>query len=73
MHKQIFAHRVVLTASSGYFNDVLSQNSHSHPLLCLDGINFSELNNILDFIYNGELQIYQEDVDRLKYFKFLYL
>merc|ERR1712098_493987 len=23
-----------------------------------------ELNNILDFIYTGELQIYQEDVDR---------
>ena len=66
-HKQLFAHRVVLTASSGYFNDVLSQNHHSHPLLCLDQINFSELNNVLDYIYNGELQIYQEDLERFLY------
>ena len=28
-HKQIFAHRVVLTACSEYFSDVLSQNTHS--------------------------------------------
>jgi len=62
--KQISAHRVVLSVSSAYFNTLLSQNSHSHPLLCLDGINSFELNNILDFIYTGELQIYQEDVDR---------
>ena len=56
-HKQLFAHRVVLTACSEYFNDVLSQNTHSHPLLCLDGIKFTELNNVLDYIYNGEVQI----------------
>ena len=62
--KQISAHRVVLSAGSGYFNNLLSQNSHSHPLLCLDGIKFSELNNVLDFIYTGELQINQEDLDR---------
>ena len=63
-HKQISAHRVVLVACSEYFNNVLSQNSHSHPLLCLDGINFSELNNVLDYIYNGEVNINQEDLDR---------
>ena len=63
-HKQISAHRVVLVACSEYFNNVLSQNTHSHPLLCLDGINFSELNNVLDYIYNGEVNIYQEELDR---------
>ena len=35
-HKQISAHRVVLTACSRFFNDILRQNTHSHPLLCLD-------------------------------------
>ena len=30
----------------------------------MDGINFSELNNVLDYIYNGELKIYQEELDR---------
>ena len=55
---------MVLVACSEYFNNVLSQNTHSHPLLCMDGINFSELNNVLDYIYNGEVSIYQEDLDR---------
>ena len=27
-------------------------------------INFAELNNVIDYIYKGELQIYQEDLDR---------
>ena len=63
-HKQISAHRVVLVSCSEYFNNVLSQNTHSHPLLCMDGINFSDLNNVLDYIYNGEVNIYQEDLDR---------
>ena len=63
-HKLIQAHKVVLSACSGYFNNVLSQNNHSHPLLCMDGLTFSDLNNILDYIYNGELQIYQKDLDR---------
>ena len=62
--KQISAHRVVLAASSEYFNNILSQNSHSHPLLCLDGIKFHELNNVLDYIYNGEVNVYQEDLER---------
>ena len=30
----------------------------------MDGINFVEMNNVLDYIYNGELQIYQDDLDR---------
>ena len=61
-HKQMSAHRVVWTACSRHLNDVLSQNSHQ--LLCLDGINFSELNNVLDYIHIGELQIDQEDLER---------
>ena len=40
----------------------MSQNSHQ--LLCLDGINFSELNNVQDYIHIGELQIDQEDLER---------
>ena len=63
-YKQISAHRVILSACSGYFQNVLSQNAHSHPLLCLDGITFSELSNVLDYIYTGELQLHHEDLER---------
>ena len=62
-HK-VTAHKVILSACSEYFNDVLSQHKHSHPLLCLDGVSKEDLNNIVEYIYNGELQIYQENLDR---------
>ena len=33
-------------------------------MICLEGLNQSDLNNVLDYIYNGEIQIYQHDLDR---------
>ena len=63
-HQQVSAHKIVLSASSEYFNNVLKMNKHSHPMLCLSGVTSKDLTNILDYIYNGELQIYQEDLDQ---------
>ena len=36
----------------------------SHALICLEGLQQDDLNNILDYIYQGEVQIYQKDMDR---------
>ena len=63
-YHQVKAHRVVLATCSEYFKNILSQNQHSNPLLCLDGINKEELINVVDYIYHGEIQIYQECLDR---------
>ena len=62
--QQMSAHRVVLSACSQYFSDVLRQTKHSNPLLCLEGVTSTELQFILDYIYQGEVQIYQENLDR---------
>ena len=32
--------------------------------MCLDGIRSDDLKNIMDYIYNGEVQIFQENLDR---------
>jgi len=61
---QLSAHKLVLSSCSDYFKTILKQNKHSHPLLCLEGISSSELYNVLDYIYNGEVQICQEDLER---------
>ena len=61
---QVSAHKVVLAACSQYFKNVLKQNRHSNPLLCLDGVTTSELQFVLDYIYHGEVQIFQENLDR---------
>ena len=58
------AHKVVLSACSDFFKSILKQTKHSHPMLCLEGINSQEMNNVLDYIYNGEVEIFQEKLDR---------
>ena len=60
-HEKVSAHKFVLSTCSDYFKDILKNNQHSHPLLCLDNISSEDLGNILDYIYNGEIQIYQEN------------
>ena len=65
-HKQVSAHKLVLSACSEYFRDIFKLNNkpNAHPLLCLDGISSGDLKDILDYMYNGEVQIFQEDVNR---------
>ena len=63
-YKQISAHKVILSSCSEYFKQILKQNKHAHPLLCLEGINFNELSSILDYIYYGEISIFQDDLNR---------
>ena len=61
--RQIPAHKLVLSACSDFFKSILRNNSHSHPLLYLSGIHSTNLSLILDYIYQGEVQIYQEHLD----------
>ena len=62
--QQISAHKVVLASSSEYFKNILTSNTHSHPMLCLSGVNTADIKNMLDFMYNGEIQIFQDDLDQ---------
>ena len=61
---QIQAHKLVLSASSSFFKSILKKNSHSHPLLYLSGVDSKCLGFVLDYIYEGEVQIYQDELDR---------
>ena len=61
---QVSAHKLVLSASSEYFNNIFKNNKVSNPFLCLEGVSLTDLNNILDYIYHGEIQIYQDNLDQ---------
>ena len=61
--KQIEAHRVILAASSPFFQNMLKRNKHTHPLIYMRGIKSDDLVSILDFLYYGETNIYQENLD----------
>jgi len=62
--EQFSAHKIVLSACSEYFGNILKKNKHSHPLLCLDGISSKELNCLLDYVYHGEAKVFQDDLER---------
>ena len=62
-HSKVSAHKLVLSACSDYFRDIFMNNQHSNPLICLDGISSADLNNIMDYIYNGEVYVFQENID----------
>ena len=61
---QIQAHKLVLSACSSFFKSILKKNSHSHPLLYLSGVDSKSLGFVLDYIYEGEVQIYQDELVR---------
>ena len=61
--RQISAHKLVLSACSSFFKNIFKKNLHSHPLLYLGGVSFDNLEFILDYIYQGEVLIFQEQLD----------
>ena len=60
---QVEAHKVVLAASSPVFQKLLRRNKHIHPLIYMRGMKSRDLLAIVDFLYFGEANVFQEDLD----------
>jgi len=60
---QIQAHKVILSACSPFFRGVLKKNPHQHPLLYLKGVKYKELLSVLNFMYMGEVNVAQEELN----------
>ena len=60
---KIEAHKVILSASSSFFLGILKKNPHPHPLIYLRGIKHDHLSAVVDFMYHGEANVVQEDLD----------
>ena len=60
---QIQAHKVILSACSSFFHNILCRNPHQHPLLYLKGVKSSDLQSVLNFMYHGEVNIAQDDLN----------
>jgi len=60
---QIQAHKVILSACSPFFRSVLRKNPHAHPLLYLKGVKFGDLQSVLNFMYHGEVNVAQEELN----------
>merc|ERR1712129_375173 len=61
--QQVEAHKVILAASSPFFQNLLRRNKHPHPLIYMRGVRSEDLLAIVDFLYYGEANVYQENID----------
>ena len=61
--QQIEAHKVILAAASPLFQKLLKCNKHPHPMIYMRGMKYSELVAIADFLYHGEANIFQDNLD----------
>ena len=57
------AHKILLSSCSKTFKFILKGNFNTNPLLFLSGISSINLGFILDYIYYGEVNLFQEQLD----------
>ena len=58
--KQIKANIYILSACSPLFKDILKKEKNSNQIMYLRGVQFSEMESIMQFIYLGEATFYEE-------------
>ena len=61
--QQVEAHKVVLSSSSPFFMELLMKTKHPHPFIYMRGLRSDDLVAIMDFLYCGEANVLQENLD----------
>merc|ERR1712142_881548 len=59
---QIKVHKVILSACSPLFKNILMKNPHPNPLIFLTNITWQNLANLMQFVYTGGVEIEQENL-----------
>ena len=60
---QVEAHKIILSSCSPFFNTIFKRNKHPHPLIYMRGFKAKNIVAFIDFIYHGEANLYQEDME----------
>ena len=61
--QQLELHKAVLASTSPFFMELLKKNKHPHPLIYMKGLKSRDLVAMVDFLYQGEASILQENLD----------
>ena len=61
--KQIKANINILSACSPVFKDILKKEKNSNQIMYLRGVQFTEMESIMQFIYLGEASFYEERME----------
>lgn len=60
--KFIKAHKTVLSICSPYFKELFNANPCKHPIVILPDVSYEVMTNLLEFMYQGEVSVSQEDI-----------
>lgn len=60
---KIKAHKMLLSACSTYFKQIFKENPCQHPVIIFRNFKFEDLNAIVNFMYHGEVNIFQEQLE----------
>ena len=47
---------------SPFFHNILQTNNHHHPLICMKWLEWTDLSDIIDFIYYGEISVAKDNI-----------
>ncbi|CAG0900467.1 unnamed protein product [Darwinula stevensoni] len=61
----IRAHKLILSACSPYFQELFEENPCHHPTVVLKDVSYSHLVALLHFIYRGEVEVEQTELQEL--------
>ena len=57
---------MVLSACSPYFQSLLLNNPCKHPIIILPrDVRYTDLRHVIEFVYKGEIDVAQEQLDNL--------
>ncbi|XP_054718002.1 protein abrupt-like [Uloborus diversus] len=56
------AHKLVLSACSPYFQSLFTENPCQHPIVFMSDMRFEIMKAIMDFIYNGEVNVAHDEL-----------
>ena len=61
--KQLKAHKVILSACSNTFRAILKEAQSPHPVIVLWDVESRDVSALLDFMYNGVVNVKQENLN----------
>jgi len=61
--QQLEAHRIILAASSPFFQNMLRKNKQPNPLIYMKGVKSVDLVALIDFLYCGEVQVLRDNLE----------
>ena len=60
---QVDAHKLILAATSPFFQDLFRRNRHEYSMIFMRGVKSEDLVAIIDFLYYGEVNVHQDNLE----------